>query len=287
MTLPAGPPAQPPRLSPDGKWFWDGTQWRPIAVHEAIFKNWQSVGASLPPETAAPAQRIPTPPPTGRPVPPPRVPVYRAPVVAPVAPQSVAPPLWEEPRAGTGLNKYMYGAAALIGLIVVGIVLSSMGAITFPWEKSPPDQVAAKPTPGAATRSDAARADHFINDVLATPLAAVGDNVALVREACPAGMTASCQDALVGVDNKVSVFLPVVDRESVPQCIATPASRFRADLAKLDAAAQLGIKGFKDNRLGEVQSGAAQVPAYYNAVANDVNAMSAAAKVCDTQLVGP
>lgn len=289
MSSPAGPPAQPPRLSPDGKWFWDGTQWRPIAVHEAIFPTWQSVGAALPAEQAAQAQRIPGPPPVVRPAAPAkqRSPVYRMPAPQPAPAPQMEAPLWQEPRQSMGLTKYMYGAAALIALVLAGVVLSSMGTITFPWQHSPPEQAAAKAGPSLTARSDSAQANLLINGVLAPPLADLDDTVALVKESCVAGMTASCQDALVGVDNKTTALLQVIDQESVPACIAPQVARVRADLAKLDADAQLGIKGFKDNRPSEMVSGGSQIPPQFAQVQADGNALVAAAKGCDTQVVGP
>lgn len=295
MSSPAGPPVQPPRLSPDGKWFWDGAQWRPVAVHEAIFPTWQSVGAGLPAEQAVQAQTIPGPPPVARPATRPaapprqRTPVYRMPVVAQPAPpvEEMQAPLWQQPRQANGLNKYMYGAAGVIVLIIAGVVLSSMGTITFPWQQSPPEQAAAKTGPVLAARSDSARADLLITGVLAPPLTDLGDNVSLVRESCPAGMTSSCQDALVGIDNKAASLVQVLGQTSPPLCISPQVARLKDDLTRLGAGAQLGEKGFKDNRANEVSSGAASVYAYSGQVQADANALSAAAKTCDAQIVGP
>lgn len=286
MSSQAGPPVRPPQVSPDGKWYWDGSQWRPFAVHEAIFPTWQSVGAGLPPEAAASAQRIPSPPPPSRPA---RAqaarPVYRAAAPTP-APQMEAP-LWREPATSTGITKFLYLGAGFIALIVVGVVLSSMGTIRFPWQQSPPEQAAAVATPGLTARSDSARADHLVTVVLAPPLATLSDSVTLVRESCPAGMTASCQDALVQVDNNVTALLPVIDHETVPLCIVPQVAQLRADLVKLDGDAQLGVKGFKDDRAAEVSSGASLVSSLYGQVQADSTAIPAAAKGCDTQLVGP
>ena len=276
-------------LSPDRKWFWDGTQWRPVAVHEAIFPTWQSVGAGLPAEPAAPAQRIPTPPPQARPYRAPTAPVYRAPVPARAAApaQVVEVPLWQEAPAGNGLNKYMYAAAGVIGLIIVGVILSSMGTITFPWQQAPAAPAPVKQGPALSARSDSARADHLINGLLAPQIAGLGDSVALIRDSCPAGMTASCQDALVGVDNKAAAILPAIDREPPPLCIAPSIERLRADVVKLDSYAQLGVKGFKDNRSSEMSSGASGAISLYGQVQADVAAATTAAQACDTQPVGP
>lgn len=196
-------------------------------------------------------------------------------------------PLWQEPRQSGGFNRYLYGAAAVIALIVVGVVLSSMGTITFPWQQSPPEQVAARSGPVLSARSDGARADLLISGVLAPPLAGLGDNVALVKESCTAGMTASCQDALVGVDNKSSALIQVIDQQTIPACLAPQVARVRTDLANLVASSQLGEKGFKDNHAYEVSNGAASVNVYYGQLQADANALATAAKGCDTQVVGP
>ena len=289
MSSPAGPPAQPPQVSPDGKWFWDGAQWRPIAVHQAIFPTWQSVGAGLPAEAAAQARSIPSPPPQQQSQPQsrfvaPQAPVY--PVAAP-APQVQAPPLWRQPRRSTGLNKYLYAGGGVVGLVVVALVLSSMGAIRFPWQQSPPEQVAAKATPGLAARSDSARADRLITVLLVPPLADLSDSVGQVRVGCQGGMTISCQDALVTVDNQTLGVVAVIDRETIPACIAPQMTLLRADLVKLDADAQLGEKGFKDNRATEVQSAAALIVSRVASTQADTNALTAASKACDTQVTGP
>lgn len=282
MNSQGGPPAQAPQVSPDGKWYWDGTQWRPFAVHQAVFPTWQSVGAGLPQDAPAPVQRIPTPPPQAQAR---RAAAPAYPVMAPAV-EPAQPPLWRQAATAPGINKYLYLGAGAIALVIAAVVLSSLG-LTLPWQQSPPEQVRAKAGPTLSARSDSARADLLINDVLAPPLGTVGDSVTLVHESCAAGMTASCQGALIEVDNNVTALLPVIDRQTVPICIAPQVAQLRADLVKLDGDAQLGMKGFKDNRATEVKSAAGLVGSVFAQVQADDAATATAAKGCDTQITGP
>ena len=49
MSIDTGPPAQPPQLSPDGNWVWDGSQWQPVAsagaapAHAGVFKAYDAI----------------------------------------------------------------------------------------------------------------------------------------------------------------------------------------------------------------------------------------------------
>lgn len=275
MTIEAGPPAQPPQLSPDRKWFWDGSQWRPFAQHEAVFPTWQSVGAGLPPEQPAPVQRIPTPPPTTRPAARP-APAYVVPAPAP----GIEAPLWQEPPTA-GVNRYLYIAAGAIALVIVAVILNSLGTISLPWQSSSGQS---RPTaaPGVSGATDAARADSFANGVLAPRISAIEDSVTLAGQTCAAGMTSGCQDALVQVDNKTSAALSAVDRVTVPICIAPQAAAVRVDLSKLDTAAVAALKGFRDNRAAEMQSGFAQVGPVNAQLRADNGALTVAVKACAT-----
>ncbi len=287
MSVETGPPAQPPQLSPDHKWIWDGTQWRPLAVHEAVFPTWQSVGAGLQPEApAAPAVRIPTPPPVSRPAPYPAAPlVYRA--AAPANPPGADVPLWRREAPSSGMYKYMYIAAGVIGLIILGVVLSSIGTIPLFWQQAPPSRAAASPTPPLNLRSDAARADRYANALLAPLMSDLNDSAAAAVQACAPGMTSSCEDALISTDDKVAATLTVVNRETVPLCIATPDAALRSDLPKVDADLQLALKAFKDNRIAELRGGLGPLGGDVAKTRADSSAIAAAAKACDTQPAGP
>ena len=68
MSIDASPPAQPPQMSPDGNWVWDGSQWQPVTgvepTHEGVFAAYaqkveaadQAVGVAQPAAVAAPVQ---------------------------------------------------------------------------------------------------------------------------------------------------------------------------------------------------------------------------------------
>src|SRR6202035_5637006 len=105
------PPQAGPMLSPDGKWVWDGTQWRPIAHHETLFPSWQSItvepagavaeAVQAPVQMAAPAAVRTQPVDPG--------------LAYPSMPQSA--PAWrrKEPKA-TGANFYLYFIAGVVGI---------------------------------------------------------------------------------------------------------------------------------------------------------------------------
>ncbi len=285
MSSPGGPPAQPPQLSPDHKWFWDGSAWQPIAQHEAVFPTWRGVGAGLPTAQAAPAvQRIPSPPPQPARRAPVGAPAYR---LAPPPPNQAAAPLWRQDNRRLGPGRYLYFAAGAIALVLVGVVLTSLGTITLPWQQAAAQPAVASPTPALSSRSDRGVADSFINGMLSPRLADVYDSIVMMRQACPAGMTASCQDGLVGIDNRTGRLLQQIDAATVPLCIAAPTAAIRLDLSKVDGWAQYSIKAFRANRAADVQTGWTQLSATYTLVQADGNAVVNASKVCDTQLTGP
>lgn len=285
MSTGSGPsrPSVQPQLSPDKKWIWDGTRWLPLnQQHEAAFAAWKEVGASLPSppaQQAAPpqARRVATPPPIARPA----APVY----VAPPAPEMDVP-LWKRDQGSTGINKYLYLVAGFIVLVIVGVVLSS-GLISLPWQQYAPSRPVAKPTPPLTERSDAARADRFVNGLLAPAMSELNDSMVLTRQTCAVGMTSSCFDAYIQVGTKVSAVLPVIDQESIPVCITPPTTKLRANLAKMDTAVKLAQKGLQDNKADEFNSGASQLSSAYGQVQADSSALSGAAKTCDGQLTGP
>src|SRR5579872_2771299 len=118
-------------LSPDGKWVWDGTEWKPIPQREALFPSWQSIAVD-PAAPVAPAAQ-----PAGAPV------QVAAPVAlsAPALTQPVDPglayapyglsmpesaPPWRSVPKPTGMNMYYYLIAGVVGIVIILVVLNSV-----------------------------------------------------------------------------------------------------------------------------------------------------------------
>src|SRR5690242_11445255 len=139
------PPVQPPQMSPDRKWIWDGAQWRPIAVHEAAFPSWQSVGAGFTPLDAAPVRA------------PVRAGVRDAPAVDAYRLAGPAPgisvPLWNQKPARRGVKVYGRAIVGLAGLVIVVALVSVVGTLALSNRQSPPaPQAQATPTAGPDAR---------------------------------------------------------------------------------------------------------------------------------------
>ncbi len=269
-------------MSPDGKWIWDGAQWRPIAVHEAAFPNWQSVGAGFVPEADTRAQTmVLAPPPSRREgIPPPS---YRMAGPAP----NMAAPLWRRASAGLDLKRYAPMGIAAVVLVVV-IVLVSVAATLALSARQSPSAAAVQPTStaGPAARSESAEA-AYVEKSMESPMADLKDNLALVKQSCGLGMTSSCEDSLVQVANTLAPMLPVLDKATIPQCIATPESIVRADLGKIGEGQQLAVKGFTDSKRTEWANGYAQVLAYGVRATTGFAVVKSAAATCEAAITGP
>lgn len=285
MSIETGPPPQPPQMSPDHKWIWDGSQWRPVAQHEALFPTWRSVGAGLTPEAAAApaAPRIPTPLPAARFVAP-TAPVYVAP-----APEPAEVPLWQRDSLPSGGHPtILYFVVGAMIMVVLAVILNSFAVLPFPWQHGTPVPAKAKVLPPLTVRSDSARADRFVNGVLAAPLGDTTDTIGLARQTCAAGLTTSCEEVLIDAHNKITILLRSIEGESVPVCISGLTTKLRSDLTKTDDGTQAALKAFNDNRPAELQSGVGQINAAYAQVLADSAGLSAAVKsTCDTQPTGP
>jgi len=269
-------------MSPDGKWIWDGAQWRPIAVHEAAFPNWKSVGAGFVPETDTRAQPLALgPPPSRREAIPP--PSYR--LAGPVP--NMAAPLWRQASAGLDLKRYARMAIAAVVLIVV-IVLVSVGAtLALSAHQNPTAPgVAITSKGGPTTRSESAEAAYVVKS-LESPMADLKDNLPLVRQACGVGMTSACEDSLIQVANTVAPMLPVLDKATIPQCIASPEATMRANLGKVADGEQLAIKGFNDSKRTEWLNGYAQVLNYGAGATTSFGMVKSAAARCESAVTGP
>jgi hypothetical protein len=265
-------------MSPDKKWFWDGARWQPIPVHEAAFPNWKGLGAGFTPESAAPAPVAPA---LRRDAAP--VPAYRMAGPAP----DVAAPNWNvRPPMQARVRKYgvlAAGAAVLIALVALASVLATL-ALTA---KSPTAAVTTThPKAGPTSRSDSAWATYLVKSLTA-PMAEIKDTTALTRTACVQGMTSSCADTFVALDNSLNGMIRVLEQATIPLCIATQETKLAADLKTMIAGEQLAYKGFHDNKKSEFSTGLGQVNGTAGAAQSDFAALSAAAGRCDTQITGP
>jgi len=269
-------------MSPDGKWIWDGAQWRPVAVHEAAFPNWKSVGAGFVPETDTQARPVAVAPPPSRrdAIPPPS---YR--LAGPVP--NMAAPLWRQASAGLGLKRYASMAIAAAVLIVVIVLVSVAATLALSAHQNPTAPVVATTSKGGPTaRSDSARAAYLIQS-LETPMADLRDNTLLLRQTCAAGMTSSCWDAMTTVDNNLTAILPLFDKATIPLCISAQEGTLRTDMTNLRAEEQLALKGLNENKKSEFLTGYAQVVRYGPGVQAEFAAVKSAAASCDSALTGP
>ncbi len=275
-------------LSPDGKWVWDGSRWLPLAdpstaTHHAVFAAWNGVRVEAPVAVEAAPVPVPQAPrPVARPV---AKPVVRYAAPAPVPEERV--PLWRQ-QAETGLNKYLYIVAGVIAVVVLAVVVNSFGPFTLPWMQSPSSgpTVAAGPPP-LATRSGYAQAERFITGFLAPAMDDMTQRIATTHETCVGALTISCQEAVTETDNQAQALLAVVDHATVPSCIATQVTTFRADLLKVHADLQAAMKGFAGNNTFQTNDYLARYAGVVPAVPADFAAISAAKATCDTALVGP
>lgn len=268
-------------LSPDGKWVWDGSRWLPLAdpstaAHHAVFPAWNGVRVEAPVAAeAAPVVRAP------RPAPRPVV-RYAAPAPAPAEPV----PLWRQ-QADTGLNKYLYIAAGLIALVVVGVVVNSLG-FTLPWmQVTSSGPTAAAGPPPLSTRSSYAQAERFFTGYLAPAMDDMNQRIATTRETCVGPVTVSCQEAVTETDNQAQAMLAIVDHNTVPACIAGPVARFRGDVSKVHDDLQAVIKSFTGNNTFQTGTLISRYAGAVPAVPADYAAITAAKATCDIALVGP
>lgn len=296
MSVDPGPPIQPPQLSPDGKYVWDGSQWQPIAdpaepVHKAVFAAWNSIEV----EPADPAVE------GVRPIP------MQAPaqvqVQAPVLIQAPAPeidyayevdepiiPLWQQPTR-SGKTNYLYAGAGLVVFVIAIMLLNSFNFFQLPWFNSGSSASSVQspqPTPVVdLTRSEFGRADRFLNGSLGPALASLAETVQQMQT-CNGTLSNSCYDAINSTEPEVKKVLSVIDHGTIPPCIAAPMKSFRTDVVNMDAGIQLALKGYKDNQRGEVGNGITQFARGAQSMAADGKTVDQTYKTqCTKDLEGP
>lgn len=292
MSIDASPPAQPPQMSPDGNWVWDGSQWQPVTggepTHEGVFAAYahkveaadQAVGVAQPAAVAAPVQAMA--PAVDYPYPAPAVDYGYA------APELVVP-LWEQPTSSRK-TVYLYAGGAVVLFLMVLIVLNSISLLSLPFiggrgSSNPPQATNASPAPHAV-RSEFGRADLFLNGSLAPAVAALEDTKAAM-ESCSAELSNNCFNAITASDQQLKNVLSVIDHGRIPSCIAAPLKVLRNDFAQMDSGLQLGLRGFKDNQSSYVVNGVHQFRQVAGSQQGDTNAVNSAAQRCNADLEGP
>jgi hypothetical protein len=283
MSVGSGPPANPPQLSPDGRWIWDGQKWQPVPVVVGDVAGVARVAAAA----AAPA-----PTPVAVAYAPPQVQAPVIPYAVPAAEVNEAP-LWQEPapKGGIqGLSLLLFAGAAVVVLIMAMMALNAMQIIQMPWQsdREAPVKVTASPTPQLPVRSEYARADRFVNTNLSPAVADLSKTLPAVLQSCNGTLTTSCQTAIVTSAALVKKVLLVIDRGDIPPCIAPGMTRIRADFAQIDDGLQIALKGYTDNVRSEVIRGLNRFVAADPAMQADAKATDLAMKTqCSTEPTGP
>ncbi|HEX9097902.1 MAG TPA: hypothetical protein VF956_00270 [Candidatus Dormibacteraeota bacterium] len=292
MSIDASPPAQPPQMSPDGNWVWDGAQWQPVTgvepTHEGVFAAYaqkveaaeQTVAAAPPVAVAAPVRAAAPAVDYG----------YAAPAVDygyPAPEQAL--PLWQQPKSSRK-TAYLYGGGAVVLFVMVLIVLNSINFLSLPFiggGTSSNPTPAAGPSPTAApVRSEYGRADVLVKGSLTPAIASLEDTKAAM-ESCTAELSNICFNAITASDEALKNVLAVIDHGSIPSCIAAPMKQLRNDFAQMDSGLQLGLKGFKDNQTTEVVNGVHQFRSVAQSQQGDTNAVVNAQSRCSHDLEGP
>jgi hypothetical protein len=286
VSIDTGPPAQPPQLSPDGNWVWDGSQWQPVTgdgaapAHAGVFRAYDSivVEPSAPTvEAAAPLgvqyeQQYPAP----------------APAIdySYGGSQPDLTPLWQQSKGG-GYGRYLYFGAAILLFVMVLIVLNSMSFVQLPFistgSKSSPPQaiVTTSPTPDTSG-PDSVRADRFLNGQLKPALVPFDDTLPAVVRGCVGNLSTACFDALTATDQQVNKLMTVIANGDIPSCISVPTTRLKADVKGMDDQIKSGLSGYTDNNKYTLQSATRGFWNNVDAATADISAAQQASKKCYT-----
>ena len=270
-------------MSPDGKWIWDGAQWRPIAVHEAAFPNWKSVGNGFVPGADIAAPAFASPPTMQRQASP--AASYRMAGPAP----GLAAPNWGQGAGAVrrGIQKYAPMAIGAAGLVVVIVIVSVVATLVLSNRSTATPSVATVSTgTGPASRSESAQA-AFVIKSLQAGMADLHDNVTYMGATCRAGMTSACEDSAISVANTIEPMLPILDSATIPACIATTEGVLRTNLGNASDTQKLMVKAFSQNKQADFTAG------YKGVIYYGVNSLSGYVLVqrasvnCDSTVTGP
>ena len=269
-------------MSPDGKWIWDGAQWRPIPVHEAAFPNWKGVGAGFVPgvDTAAPAVAVA---PTAAARHDGNQPSYRLAGPAP----GLAVPNWGSGSKRFDVRRYALLAIAAAALVVVIVVVSVVATLILSnrGTSTPTTTITTPKAGGPTARSDSAEAAYIVKSVEG-PLADQKDTIAVLRQTCNA-MSSSCEDYYITMGNNLAPILPTIDQATIPLCIAAPVAALRQQVARALDGQQLALKAFQDNKKAAWATAYTQVSGALAQAGLQFAAVKNAVPSCDTALNGP
>jgi hypothetical protein len=278
VSVDSSPPVQPPQLSPDGQWVWDGTQWQPVAaaepVHAGVFPSWKGIQVEAPDPTtqfveptAAPVQN------------------QSPPAVDYSYQQADEPgvPLWQQSK-GPGKSLYLYPIAALAVLVMIMIVLNSVGYIQLPFvgasSATPSQAPRPSPTPDFSG-PESARADRFLNSI-APAATALDKTVPALRRYCYRTLATNCYDAVTATEAAVKNLLALITHGDIARCIAPQVASALDDVKLMDKDLTVALSGFQDNSGEELYQGVYHFGAYYALMSSSLAAATQAKTKCYT-----
>jgi hypothetical protein len=234
------------------------------------------VQVAAPVQTAAPAMDYPYPAPAAQ---------YAYPADEPVV------PLWQPPKSSRK-TVYLYVGGAVVLFLMVLIVLNTINFLSLPFigsrpPSSPPSAALPSPSPGPTTRSEYTRGDVFLNGSFTPALMALGQ-IDPQMQSCSSEFTTSCFNAITVTDPPLKQVLAVIDKGSIPPCIAQAMAKFRTDLAYMEGGLQTALKGYKDTNRNELIDGVYRFT-HFGALQNeDLDAANYALKTrCSMEQEGP
>ena len=285
MSVDASPPVQPPQLSPDGKWVWDGAQWQPVVSGEsgraAVFPSWNSINVD-PVPLAVEAEPVVQYPPVAQ---------YQPPAVdySYGAADEPIVPLWQRQRPGK-VSTYLYPVAGLAVLVMAMMVLNSVGYIQFPWNAAGASRSAANhstqpsPTPDFSG-PDSVRADRFLTKTLAPVVAAFEKTVTPMNLHCFKTLVTNCYDAITTAQPLVKNILAAIQNGDVPKCIASQMATVQTSVSQMDQQLQVAIGAFQDNTPEELYTGMYRFNTYHRYMQAGIVAATQATKGCHTMVL--
>ena len=281
MSVDASPPVQPPQLSPDGKWVWDGAQWQPVVGVDsgrgAVFPSWNSIDvpAAQPGRDAVPlaVQYEPAV-------------QYQAPAVdySYAAADEPIAPLWNQPKKG-GKTIFLYPVAGLAVLVMAMMVLNSVGYIAFPW-KSPGSSNNATKQPAKASPTpdfsgpDSVRADRFLTTYLTPSVAALDKTIPAMRLHCNKTLVNSCYDAIAATSPQVKNVLAAIHNGDIPRCLTAPMAKVLDWVQRMEQQLQIALTAFQETNSDALFLAVYRFFVNQQALVGGVAAVSQAKKSC-------